>query len=31
MTVIEQVIIDTDIKGRKLLIRPMKGIFEDED
>lgn len=29
--VIDQVVIDTDIQGRKLLIRPMKGIFEDED
>lgn len=29
--VIDQVVIDTDIAGRKLLIRPMKGIFEDED
>ena len=29
--VIDQVVIDTDIHSRKLLIRPMKGIFEDED
>ena len=29
--VIDQVVIDTDIQSRKLLIRPMKGIFEDED
>ena len=29
--VIDQVVIDTDVQGRKLLIRPMKGIFEDED
>ena len=29
--VIDQVVIDTDIQNRKLLIRPMKGIFEDED
>ena len=29
--VIDQVVIETDITGRKLLIRPMKGIFEDED
>ena len=29
--VIDQVIIETDIVGRRLLIRPMKGIFEDEN
>lgn len=29
--VIDQVVIETDIIGRKLLIRPMKGIFEDEN
>lgn len=29
--VIDSVVIETDIIGRKLLIRPMKGIFNDEN
>lgn len=29
--VIDQVVIETDIVGRRLLIRPLKGIFEDEN
>lgn len=29
--VIDQVVVETDIVGRRLLIRPMKGIFEDEN
>ncbi len=31
LPVIDQVVAETDIQGRKLYIRPMKGIFEDAD
>ena len=29
--VIDDVVLDTDIEGRRLTIRPLKGIFNDED
>ena len=28
---IPEVIVETDIDGEKMLIRPLKGLFEDED
>ena len=29
--VIDDVVLDTDVEGRKMVIRPLKGIFDDEN